>query len=165
MAEIWVSLQLRTTPGVLPSQTIPLPCVAPNPEPVMATCVPPTPVDGDTFEIVAVFTVKGTALEDSPFSSTWALPDVEMGATVATIWVSLQLTTEAGTVPRKMIPPPWEDPKPAPVRVTCVPDCPDVGETELMLGVTGPLTVTDVEAWLLPMVAVTVTVPAAMPTA
>ena len=40
-----------------------------------------------------------------------------------------------------------------------------VGETELMLGVTGPLTVTDVEAWLLPMVAVTVTVPAAMPTA
>src|ERR1035438_458076 len=143
VATICVSLQLTTTPGVLPSQTLPLPCVAPNPEPVMVTCVPATPVDGDTFEIVAVFTVKGTTLENNPFSSTWAFPDVEMGATVATICISVQLTTVAGALPSQTIPPPCGDPKPAPVMVTCVPDCPEVGETAPMLGVAGPRTVTD----------------------
>lgn len=60
------SLQLVTEPGVFPSQTTPLPCTAPKPEPMIVTCVPGTPFVGVTLEIVAAFIVKRTAFEETP---------------------------------------------------------------------------------------------------
>jgi hypothetical protein len=86
LATISVSVQLTTAAGLVPSQTIPLPCVDPKPEPVTVTCVPAIPVAGDTLEIVAVFTVKGIAFDEFPsLCMTSTTPDWDMGATIATI--------------------------------------------------------------------------------
>lgn len=57
------SLQLCTTPAAVPSHTCPLPCVEPKCEPVIVTCVPATPLVGDTVEIVAVFTLNATEFD------------------------------------------------------------------------------------------------------
>jgi len=48
VATTCVSLQLTGVPKVLPSHTVPEPCVDPNPEPEMVTCVPAAPDVGDT---------------------------------------------------------------------------------------------------------------------
>jgi hypothetical protein len=40
VATTCVSLQLTTVPAVLLKPTLPLPCVAPNPDPVNVTCIP-----------------------------------------------------------------------------------------------------------------------------
>jgi len=94
-ATIWPSLQLCTTAGRVPSHTCPLPCAAPKPDPAIVTEVPGTPLAGVTLEIVAVLTLKGTLLDQAPPCCTCAFPEVAFKATVATICVSLQLTTAA----------------------------------------------------------------------
>jgi len=65
VATICVSLQLCTTPLEAPSHTWPLPCVAPKPEPLIVTCVPGTPLDGEAYEMVVVFTLNWPALDVS----------------------------------------------------------------------------------------------------
>ena len=47
------------TPLRVPSETWPMPCSAPKPDPVIVTGVPGTPTVGVTVEIVAVPTVRG----------------------------------------------------------------------------------------------------------
>ena len=54
---------------------------------------PATPLAAVTPEMAAVVTLNETALDDTPPCCTRAVPDVELEATVATIAVSLQLTT------------------------------------------------------------------------
>ncbi len=133
-ATTWASLQLCTTPGTVPSHTCPLPWAAPKPEPAIVTTVPGTPLDGVTLEIVAVATLKGTALDQAPFCCTWTLPDAALEATAATICPSLQLTTAPRAVPSHTVPVPCAAPKPEPETATCTPAEPDVGETLEMLG-------------------------------
>lgn len=48
MATICVSLQVTTTPGLVPSHTVAEPCSLPKPEPAIVTCVPAPPEMGDT---------------------------------------------------------------------------------------------------------------------
>ena len=43
--------------------------------------------------MVTVLTVKGWEFDQTPLCSTLTVPVREVGAIVATIWVSLQLTT------------------------------------------------------------------------
>src|SRR5208337_1952332 len=130
VATIWVSLQLCTTPLAVLSHTWPLPCVAPKPEPATVTWVIPcVPVVGETVEMVAVLTVKGTLLDQYPFCCTRALPDLALEATVARICVSLQVTTVPVVLPSSRVPLPCTVPKFEPEIVTGVPATPDVGET------------------------------------
>jgi hypothetical protein len=134
-ATTWVSLQLCTTPFIVPSHTWPpAPWAAPKPEPAMVTWVPGTPLGGMTEEIVAVLTVKGTALDQPPPCRTWAFPDVALEATVATTCVSLQLTGVPKVLPSHTVPVPCTAPKPEPEMVTCTPAAPDVGDTPVMVG-------------------------------
>jgi hypothetical protein len=58
-----------------------VPCAAPKPLPAMVTVVPGTPLAGVTEEMVAVFTVKGTALDQTPPCCTMAFPDTALDAT------------------------------------------------------------------------------------
>src|SRR5439155_940764 len=87
LATICVSLQLTTTPYVLPSQTLPLPWLAPKPVPVMVICVPAIAVVGVTPVIFGVLTVRFTVLDHTPPCNTWATPLFEPVATFATICV------------------------------------------------------------------------------
>src|SRR5579863_52052 len=158
------SLQLVTTPVSVPSQTLPLPCVAPKPDPVIVTCVPGRPLVGDTALMDAVFTVNGTGFEVRPLCSISAAPDIEPVFTVAITWVSLQLTTVPRVLPSTTIPVPCDDPNPEPVTDTCVPAEPLVGDTLATVGAagtTGVVTVTDVLPLMLPKLAVMLAVPTA----
>jgi len=85
-------------------------------------------------EIVAVAMLKATAFDQAPFWPTRADPEVALDATVATIWVSLQLTTIPRVLPSQIEPVPRDAPKPEPETVTWVPDVPDVGVKLVMLG-------------------------------
>ena len=93
VATTCVSLQLTTTPYVLPSHTFPLPWLAPKPVPVIVICVPAIPVVGVTLVMFGVLTVRFTVFDHTPPCSTCATPVFEPEATFATICVSLQLTT------------------------------------------------------------------------
>ena len=95
----------------------------------MVTVSPGAPVVGVTVEIVGVITVNATELDERPFCCTTAFPDCALAATVATICVSLQLTTVAGAVPSHTEPLPRACPKPEPAMVTCVPAVAVVGDT------------------------------------
>ncbi len=118
----------------MPSHTCPLPWAAPKPEPAIVTWLPGTPLSGVTVAIVAVLTLKGTALDQVPSWCTRADPDAALDATVATICVSLQLTTVPAALPSHTAPVPCAEPKPEPEIVTCTPAAPVVGETPVMVG-------------------------------
>jgi hypothetical protein len=75
-ATTWVSLQLCTTALAVPSHTWPLPWAEPNPDPAIVTWVPGKPLVGVTLVIVAVFTLKDTELDHTPYCCTCAIPDV-----------------------------------------------------------------------------------------
>jgi hypothetical protein len=121
-ATICVALQLCTTPCAVPIQTCPVPWVAPKPLPAIVTVVPTFPVSGETLVIVGEATVNGIEFDHTPDLDTCAVP-------VATICVSLQLTTFAFVLPSQTMMVPCEAPKPVPVIVTCVPAAPLVGVT------------------------------------
>src|SRR5437667_9679186 len=124
------SLQLTTCPGATPSQTLPLPWVAPKPDPAIVTCVPATPEFGDTLEITGyVITVKFKPLLATPPTVTTTLPVVAPVGTRPTIRVTLQLAGVT-VVPLKLtVLDPWVEPKLEPVIVTCVPATPEPGDT------------------------------------
>ena len=104
LATTCVSLQLVTTPSVLPIQAAPLPCVAPKPFPVIVTAVPPAPELGLMLAICGKLIAKGTELLQTPFCRICAVPEAEPGATVATTWPSLQLVTTPAVFPSWTIP-------------------------------------------------------------
>ena len=94
VATICVSLQLEIDPAaVLPSQTTPLPWVAPKPVPVIVMEASVAPEFGVTLEMCSVFTVNATGLLITPPCKTSAFPDAAPGPTWATIWPSLQACT------------------------------------------------------------------------
>ena len=99
----------------------------------MVTCVPGNPLAGDTVEMVAVATVKGSELDQTPSCCTRAVPDDALRATVATTCVALQLTTVPRVLPSQTDPVPCTVPKPDPTMVTWTPAAPLVGETEIKL--------------------------------
>ena len=82
-----------------------------------------------------MLTLKGRELDHAPICSTWTVPDVALGATVATIWASLQLTTLPKVLPSITNPVPCADPKPEPETATCTPAAPAVGDTLAIVGV------------------------------
>jgi hypothetical protein len=127
-----VSLQLTTIAIILPSNTLPVPCVVPNPEPEIVTWVPAAPLGGVTLVTVGVLTAKLRALEEVPPCRTCTVPEVEFGATTATIWVSLQVRTRPLMLPSRRLPLPRVVPNPVPVTVTAVPTAAD-GEDKLVM--------------------------------
>src|SRR5439155_10245684 len=93
VATICVSLQLTMLPAaLLPSHTLPDPCVDPKPVPVMVIESPARAVVGETPVMTGVMTVNVTELPHTPLCFTCAVPLVAPDATVATICVLLQLT-------------------------------------------------------------------------
>jgi hypothetical protein len=78
----------------------------------MVTGVPGTPLDGVTAKIVAVLTLKGTALDHDAPCRTRADPDMALDATVATICVSLQLATAPRALPSQTAPVGRRPPRP-----------------------------------------------------
>jgi len=74
-------------------------------------------------------TGKLTALLHPPFRCTRAIPVNAAAATLATICVSLHVTTCPAALPSHTTPLPCEAPNPLPVIVTDVPGPPDAGLT------------------------------------
>jgi hypothetical protein len=99
----------------------------------MVICVPGAPLAGETLEIVAVVTGKVTALDQAPAWCTRAVPEVALEATMATICVSLQLTTTPKVLPSHTVPVPCVVPNPEPEIVTWTPAAPDVGVRLVMV--------------------------------
>ena len=129
------SLQLTTCPGAVPSQTLPLPWVAPKPDPAIVTCVPATPEFGDTLDITGyVITVKFKPLLATPPTVTTTLPVVAPVGTRPTIRVTLQLAGVTVAPLRVTVLDPWVEPKLEPVIVTCVPAAPEFGDTLVITG-------------------------------
>ena len=91
-------------PLALPSQTLPLPCDEPRFDPLIVTWAPGIPLVGEIAVIVGVLTVKATEFDAIPPCRTWAVPDCETEATLATICVSLQLTIWPLVVPNQTLP-------------------------------------------------------------
>src|SRR6266568_3055804 len=80
------SLQLTTSPGAVPSQTLPLPWVDPKPDPAIDTYVPAAPGFGDTLVITGcVITEKFAPLLSTPLACTTRLPVVAPLGTGTTI--------------------------------------------------------------------------------
>jgi hypothetical protein len=148
VATIWLSDQLTTTPGLLPSSTRPLPCDAPNPLPEIVTCVPGFPLlpeVGATFEIlgptIPEVTVKVCPLLLTPPTVTTTCPVVAPLGTVAISTVGLALVIVAFcplknvTVLLAIV-----DPKFEPSIVTDVPVGP-LGGLSLVIVGTGAVTI------------------------
>src|SRR5258708_13100648 len=98
----------------------------------MVTFVPTDPDDGEILVMRGAFTVKFTFCTLLvPLTATLTCPLVAPGGTVATIWVSDQLTTEAVVGLKPTQPPPWVPPKPPPFIRTCTPPAPPPPHTPL----------------------------------
>src|SRR5215831_15271471 len=100
----------------------------------MVTEVPGAAVRGVTSEIVAVLTVNAMELDQSAPCCTRATPDLEPGATVAIICVSLQFTTLPGVLPSHTAAEPRVLPKPEPTIVIVAFAPPDAGDTLVRAG-------------------------------
>src|SRR5258707_1147513 len=93
VATTCVSDQFTTTPYALPSHRFPTPCVAPNPVPVIVTCVPAAPEIGVTVVMLGVATVKFTEFDHTPTSKVHTSHLHSPQYTVSPPLPSLQLTT------------------------------------------------------------------------
>ena len=119
--------------------TVLLPCVEPNPLPLIDTPVPPGPELGKRLVIVGLgaggeSTAKLTPLLATPATVTTTLPVVAPVGAGTTIEVEFQLAGVAG-VPLKLTElPPCVPPKPVPLIATDVPTTPEVGDKFVMLG-------------------------------
>ena len=130
--------------------------VAPKFEPVMVTWLP-------LWEIEVTFgvrTVKAKELDQAAFWTTCTTPDLEPEATLATMVLSLQLTTTPGRLPTHTRPLPRTDPKREPLMVVW---SPAVAVVEDTLDTVGGATVTLNRAFAvarsLPVVTITLVVP------
>src|SRR5215471_14534638 len=132
-------LQLVGVAAVPLKVTVLVPCVLPNPVPLMVTDVPTGPEVGDRLPMPKV-TVKLTPLLAVPPTVTTTLPVVAPLGTGATILVLLQLVGVAAVPLNVIVLLPCVEPKVVPVIVTAVPAPPEVGDRLVMLGVTVKLT-------------------------
>jgi hypothetical protein len=142
-----VPLQLVGDPTVPLNVTVLVPCVPPKFVPVIVTDVPTGPDVGLTLEIAGGggVTVKLTpllALLGDPPMLTTTFPVVAPLGTGTTMLVALQLVGVAATPLKVTVLVLWVEPKFAPVIVTGVPTCPDVG---LRLEIVGPLPLANVQ--------------------
>ena len=85
--------------------------------------------------LATVSTVKLIPLLARPPTVTTTFPVEDPSGTVATIDVSLQLTTKAGVPLNVTVLDPWDEPKFDPEIVTAAPTNPEVGDRLVMLGV------------------------------
>ena len=135
VATTCVSLQLMTTPLMLPSHTVPLPWVEPKPVPVIVTEVPGIPEVGETLVMLGgTSTVKLTPLLAAAPTVTTTFPVVAALGTGTAIEVELQLVGVA-TVPLNVTELLLcEAPKLVPVSVIDVPTAPEVGDRLVRVG-------------------------------
>ena len=112
-----------------------LPCVAPNPVPVIVNSDPTTPEVGDKLVILSVsMTVKLIPLLETPLAFTTTFPVVAPLGTCTTKLVALQLVGGASVPLNVTVLVPWAAPKFVPVIVTEVPTSPEVTDKLLILG-------------------------------
>jgi hypothetical protein len=129
------SLQLVGLPTLVLNLTVPLPCVAPNPLPVMATGVPTGAAVGERLAMFgAGATVNGTPALTTPETVTTTFPDDAPTGMGTTIFAFAQLVGVAVVPLNVTVLVPCVVPKLVPVTITAAPIAPDVGVTELMLG-------------------------------
>jgi len=130
-----VALQVFGVPAVPLKATVPVPCVAPKPVPVIVIHAPTAPGAGERLVMLGVGrTVKPTPLLLTPLACTTTLPVVAPDGTGTTMLVALQLVG-VDAVPLKLtVPLPWVEPKLEPVIVTEAPTAPEVGERAEILG-------------------------------
>src|SRR5258708_31161360 len=103
----------------------------------MVTFVPTEPDEGEMLVMCGALTVKFTFCTLLvPLAATLTCPLEAAGGTVATICVSLQLTTDAVTVLKLTELVPCVAPKPLPLICTCEPEAPAVGDTPVTTGLT-----------------------------
>jgi len=131
-----VALQLVIEVAAVPlNETVPVPCVFPNPVPAIVTLAPIAPELGDRLEMLGT-TVKATPLLFTPLAFTTTFPVVAPAGTVATIDVAFQLPIVVASVPlNATVPLPCDAPKLVPVIVTLAPMTACVGDRLVMFGV------------------------------
>src|SRR6266567_2706373 len=130
-----ISLQLATGTVVPLSEIVLVPCVAPNPVPVMATSDPTAPAVGERFVMLSVSTtVKLMPLLATPFALTSTFPVVAPDGTGTAMLVAFQLAGVASVPLKVTVLVPWVDPKFVPVIVIGVPTVPEVADRLLMVG-------------------------------
>jgi hypothetical protein len=132
-ATICVSLQLTTVPKVVPSHTVPVPCVDPKPEPDIVTSVPAAPAAGDTLVSTGGTANRVPVLDDVPTVTTTGPVLAPLG-TATEMPVSLHALATAGTPLNVTVLVPWVAPKLRPAIVTLVPTGPDPGDRFAMIG-------------------------------
>src|SRR5207302_4498919 len=98
-------------PDMLPSTTSPEAWELPKLDPVIVIIVPEVPEAGFTLDICGTPVLKESVLLHTPFWRICAFPDNDPGATVATTWLSFQLTTEPYAVPSQTCPELCAEPK------------------------------------------------------
>ncbi len=130
-----VALQLFGVPAVPLKATVPVPCVAPKPVPVIVIHAPTAPEVGERPETLgAGTTVNVTPLLSTPLACTTTLPVVAPDGTGTTMFVALQLVGVAAVPLKPTVPLPWVEPKLEPMIVTEAPTAPEVGERPEILG-------------------------------
>jgi len=130
-----VSLQLVAVVLVPLSEIVLLPCVAPNPVPVIATSVPIAPVVGEMPAMLRISTtVKATPLLEAPNIVTTTFPVIAPVGTVTAMLVALHVPTVAVVPLNVTVLLPWLDPKFAPVIVTGVPTTPEATDRLAIVG-------------------------------
>src|ERR1700731_3771658 len=140
VATICESLQLTTLRMILLTlfinSTVLEPFVLWKPEPFTVICVPTIPLAGEILVICGGGTVKlMLVLLETPPEITTTEPEMAVVGTVATIWLSNQLTIFAARLENVTeLPLPCVAPKPLPLICTWVPTGALDGESELTIG-------------------------------
>ncbi len=130
-----VSLQLAGVPALPLNSTVPLPCVAPKPVPVMLIEAPTGPELGDRLAMLGGgTTVKLTPALATLDTVTTTFPVVAPEGTGTTIFDPAQLVGVPGVPLNVTVLVPCVEPKFFPVMVTDAPTAPDVGDKVVMLG-------------------------------
>ena len=132
-----VSDQFTTVPTTLLNFTVLLPCVAPNPLPLICTWVDIGPEVGENEATKGLGMVNTVSwlLGTLPVNMTMTGPVLAFAGTVATICVSLQLTMLALFPLNLTALDAWVEWNAVPVIVTCVPTIPLVGWMLVIAGV------------------------------
>jgi hypothetical protein len=113
--------------------TVLVPCVGPNPVPVIVIGVPANPLKGDRLVMLGT-TEKLTPLLDEAPTVTTTFPVYAAAGTGTAMLVGPQLVGVAAVPLNATVLEPCAAPKLDPLMVTDVPIGPDVGETVLIAG-------------------------------
>jgi len=134
-AAMFVSFQLATEALVPLREIVLVPCVTPNPVPVIVTKSPTAPVVGDSPVMLRVsITVKLIPLLATPEADTTTFPVVASAGTGTAMLVALQEVGLASVPLKLTVPLPCGDPKFVPVIVTEVPTTPVFTDRLVILG-------------------------------